>query len=423
MGPRRLRWVSAVVFVFGAGCGGDDAASDASSSPDRGADGDVAGDAADDANAEPSERWYVQTTVATPDGRTSYLQTLSSIEGLQLTTDRALELSGNARVFGRPSGLYTGSAESPILQRWFPQRDGTLEPGERLSLASLGLAFIPFGNNFISEDKAYLFDGFGGPRAIVWNPETLELRGEIDLSTVLKDGFVPDLDPGVLRGDLLFAVVQQQDFAGDFNRGIQVVVFDTTNDTIAAVIEDDRCVGNFSGLVQADDGSIYVMGDNYLLRQWFDDSLPPSCILRIPPDAMEFDPDFFFDLDGIVGGFPCTGLFYLRDGVFLTTAMDESLGTVDPREAPLTFLNEMVATWWEIDVENPGASRPLTELGRVSPRTGAGFVVAERQFIQRPEAGFTGENALIEVDRAGEFREVFEATGLITALGRVEVEP
>ena len=363
--------------------------------------------------------WYVQTTVATPEGRTSFLQLIDSPDREAIVLDNAIELPGNARVFVDGDRIYTGSAEAPVVQRWYPEADGSLTPGERVSFAASGLGAVPFGNNFISEDKAYLFDR---SRVLIWNPTALTFTGEIDLSALVMPEFIPEIDPGILRGDLLFAVVQQQDFAGDFNRGIQVVVLDTVRDEIAAIIEDDRCIGSFSSMVSGEDGSIYVLGDNYLLRQWFVEDLPPSCLLRIAPDATEFDPDFYVDFNAAVGGLPCTGLFYRGDGRFLTNAIDETLGTVDPRDAPLTFLNEPVSRWWEIDVNDPNASRELT-LGNVSPRSGPAFEVDGRQFIQEPQAAFTGDNTLIEIVEGNRLVERFSTTGLITGLGRVEVDP
>ncbi|MEM8608728.1 MAG: hypothetical protein AAGF92_16610 [Myxococcota bacterium] len=363
--------------------------------------------------------WYVQTTVANPDGRTAFLQLIDSPDIATVTTDNAIELPGNARVFVDGNRIYTGSAESPVIQRWFANEDGSLTPGDRLSFAASGIGAVPFGNNFITEDKAYLFDRF---RVLLWNPSTMTLRGEIDLTAIVIPPFVPEIDPGIRRGDLLFAVVQQQDFAGDFNRGIQVLVLDTVRDEIAAILEDDRCVGTFSGMALGEDGSIYVLGDNYLFRPWFADDLPPSCLLRISPDAVAFDPDFFVDFNAAVGGLPCTGLFYRGDGLFLTNAIDETLSTIDPRDAPLSFLNEPVSTWWQIDSANPAAARPL-DLGAVSPRNGPAFEVDGRQFIQRPEAAFTGRNTLIEIVEGNELVARFDTAGLITGLGRIEVSP
>ncbi|MEM9066922.1 MAG: hypothetical protein AAGE52_00410 [Myxococcota bacterium] len=406
------RWLLVALL---SGCGGDDDAP-----VDAGAR-DAAPPDGSDASTEPAAFWYVQTTIASPEGRTSYLQLVDEIEGRTIGTENAVELPGNARVFVQGNRVFTGSAEEPVLQRWFPQADGSLEPGERISLAALGLSFIPFGNNFISDDKAYLFDGSGGIRVVIWDPAALEIGDQIDLRPLMKPDFLPEIDPGVLRDDLLFVVVQQQDFAGGFFPGIQVAVFNTATDEIEAVIEDERCVGGFSGMALAEDGSIYVFGDNYLVRQWFDDELPPSCLLRIPPDELAFDPAFFVDFNEAAGGLPCTGLFYRGDGKFLTTAMDESLGSVDPRDAPLTFLNEPVSYWVEVDINNLSASRRL-DLDAVSPRTGPGFEVGDRQFIQRPEAAFTGNNTLIEIAEDESLIEIFQTTGLITGFGRVEVE-
>ncbi len=379
--------------------------------------------ASDDGPSVTADSWiYVQTTVATPEGRTSFLQLVDNLDFNRLDTSRAVELAGNGRVFSDGRRLFTGSAEEPVIQRWFPDDDGALIPGERVSFSSAGISFVPFGNNFVGVDKAYLFDGVNA-RALVWNPTTLEVVGEVDLSSVVKDGLFPELDPGVRRGDQLFAIVQQNDFGSTaLFRGIQVVVIDTRTDRVVTVFEDERCVGGFSGLQLAEDGTIYAMGDNYLVWHWFDETFPPTCVLRIRPGETRFDPDFFLDLETLLDGDPASGFFYAGDGVAYTQAMDEDGGDVDPRAEPLGFLNQPVATWWEVNLSNPVTARPLTALGQASPRSGPGFRIDGRLFIQQSEAGFAGDTTLVEITPDGLIQETFDVVGLITNLGRIDAE-
>ncbi|MEM9692724.1 MAG: hypothetical protein AAGA56_09280 [Myxococcota bacterium] len=364
---------------------------------------------------------YLQTTIADPEGRTSYVQVLSSFDEAP-DLDRAVELAGNARVFSDGRRLFTGGAEAPIIQEWFPSTDGQLIPGERLSLAGEGLAFVPFGNNFVAEDKAYLFDG-PNARVLIWDPTLLEARGEIDLSPVRKGDLLPEIDPGVLRDDgLLFATVQQNDF-GSVNvfRGIQIVVIDTIEDRIVAVHEDTRCVGSFAGMGIGDDQTVYVMGDNYLVYNW-DDTFPATCILRIPPGQTEFDPDFMIDLDALLGN-PATGMFLGANNRIYTQDMDPEFTDVNPIGSPLAFLNERVSRWYEIDLDDPTEAIPLDELGRASPRSGRGFSVDGRFFLPLAEEGFIGRTRLVELLGAGGTEELFAITGLATNFGRLNSAP
>jgi len=378
------------------------------------------GDGDGDGDSGPDSWIYVQTTVSSPEGRTSFLQLVDQLNFDELDISNALELAGNARVFSDGRRLFTGGAEQPIIQAWVPEANGSLTPGERLSLANLGLSFVPFGNNFVRDDKAYLFDGTS-LRAVVWNPDALTVTGEIDLLDLDRDGgrFLPEIDPGVLRGNELFALVQQNDFAtASFFRGVRVLILDTEDDTFE-LIEDTRCVGGFSGIQLAEDGTVYVVGDNYLVYGWSDDTLPPTCVLRILPGERRFDPDFQLDLEAIVGG-PATGFFYAGNGLAYTQFMDENATDIDPRREPLSFLNEPVATWWEIDLNDLAASRALTALGLSSPRSGPGFRLDGRVFIQRSEAGFAGDTELVEVSQDGSVSGVFDVVGLVVGLGRVD---
>jgi len=362
---------------------------------------------------------HLQTTVATPDGRTSALQLIDDFGIDEIDTSAAIELPGNARVFADGSSLFTGGAEEPIIQQWIPHEDGTLGPGERLQLSNLGLTAVPYGHNFVAPDKAYLFEG-SLLAAVVWDPSTLTVTGEIDLSSLMSDGMLPTLDPGVLRGDRLFVLVQLFDFVtGDLYRGTRVAVIDTRTDTVEAVLSDERCVGGLTPLRLGDDGTIYVMGDNYLFLHWFDDELPPTCVLRIPPGERSFDPDWSLDLEAITGH-PTTGLVH-HDGALYTQAMDASLGQADPAVETLTFLNEPVSRWWRIPLDDLDAAAPLDGIGPVSPRSGGAFEVDGDIYVQGASDGFIGETRLYRLD-GGRGTEMFRYTGLIANLGRTTVD-
>ncbi|MEM6927024.1 MAG: hypothetical protein AAF602_08860 [Myxococcota bacterium] len=363
---------------------------------------------------------YVQTTVATPDGRTSTLQLTDDPAFGTLRRELAVELPGNTRVFSDGRRLFTGSAEEPVLQRWHPTTDGGLVPGERLSLAAEGFTSVPYGNTFARADKAYLFDG-ATARALIWDPATLTVTGEVDLSAIEKPGLTPALDPGVVVGKYLFGLVQQYDFATNaLFRGLQVVVIDVDTDTVVAVLEDERCVGGVGSLAVTDDEDLLVLGDNYLVMNWFDETLPPTCLLSIDTTALRFDDAAPVDLEQLTGG-PSVGLVHDGARTFVQ-ALDESASETDPRIEPLAFLNAPVARWWTIDRVDPRASRPLAGIGLVSPRSGPGFVIEGRTYLQGASAGFTGQTSLLEVvdDRSVEVRGT--VTGLITGLGPLDLQ-
>ncbi|MEO0602472.1 MAG: hypothetical protein AAF211_13605 [Myxococcota bacterium] len=377
--------------------------------------------AAEEAELATSGAWfYVQTTVATPDGRTSTLQLVDDPAFGPLRQDLAVELPGNTRVFSDGQRLFTGSAEAPVLQRWHPTTDGGLRPGERLSLAPEGFTSVPYGNTFAGPDKAYLFDG-ATARAVIWDPATLTVTGEVDLSVIEKPGLTPAIDPGVVVGNRLFALVQQYDFATNaLFRGLQVVVLDIETDEVVAVLEDERCVGGVGALAVTDDAGLLVLGDNYLVMNWFDEGLPPTCLLSLDADALRFDDAAPVDLERVTGG-PSVGL--VHDGVrTFVQSLDETASAIDPQIEPLAFLNAPVARWWAIDRTDLEASRPLEGIGLVSPRSGPGFVIEGRTYLQGASAGFAGETSLLEVVADGTVEVRGTVTGLVTALGRLELQ-
>ncbi|MEM9696127.1 MAG: hypothetical protein AAGA56_26520, partial [Myxococcota bacterium] len=127
--------------------------------------------------------YAVQLLLDGPDGRISYVARLDDVDVEEVRADDAFEVVGNARVYTQPGKLWVGSGESPTITRYGTTAAGALAPAEELtvSLAGLGFAQSPFGHVFISDTQAYLF----GPTVARWNPETMELEGDIGLEPAI----------------------------------------------------------------------------------------------------------------------------------------------------------------------------------------------------------------------------------------------
>lgn len=419
--PRRSRpWTAAstwMVFLclafFATAC--DSGGSDDDVSPEENGGG------------EAPSLFAIQTTVEAPDGRTSFVQLKEDLNFDELSIDEAMELPGNARVFlseYHDTEIFVGAGQSAEIQQYAVSEGGTLTPGATVSFVNFGLGFIPFGHNFVSEDKAYLVDAEGG-QILVWDPSSMEVRGEIPLDDPrLQKGYTTYIDPGVVRDDgFAFFLVQQHDF-GDLSpdgvfAGTQVLVVNTATDAIEDVIEDTRCVSGLSGLTQAADGTIYVMGDNYFVRRVADPALPGSCVLRILPGELAFDDDYRLEMSAVVGSEDCGGLHALSDTRALTTCWDPSDASVDLTDDPFALFSEQIATWYVIDLVEGSAPIALTELGLVG--SSAAHTIDGNAYVSVGE-GREGENQLYELTADGTVTPLFTTQGLVTNLGRVEPE-
>jgi len=268
---------------------------------------------------EVGELYSIGSIIQNPEGRTLLVQTLQSLDE-DINNDNALEFSGNARHWAHGGAVYIGLAEEPTIEKYVPDAGGKLVSSGRVSFLSHGLTSVPAGQVFISDTKAYLF-AEGQYRVIVWNPSTMEIAGEIDLSMLKKDDFNIELWTASLAGDRVYVPLRYVNFnAKEIFHQVSVVQIDAAADKVVGVAHDDRCVGASTPAV-TDDGTVYVLADgrSYLAQVYAvekKETPPANCILRIRPGETSFDPDFFVSVPSIAGGRDVvTSLWYVRDGV------------------------------------------------------------------------------------------------------------
>lgn len=417
--------VGGCVAAFMAGCGGTEGPADAGEGTDAASvdDTGVALDAAESLDAGPlpgTERWVFQTVTQGPAGRTTYVQLLPAPELVTtVTTARARELAGNARVFVSPAQtVFFGQTEGVRVVRQRVEADVLLDDGE-VSFAPTGLGYIPFGNVFVDETHAFLFEGVE-LRGFGWDPTGLELTEEIDLSSAAMGDLEPQIDPGVVRDGKIFVLVQQFDLIGlDFYAGVQVAVIDAATATLDTILTDTRCVGGRSSLALAEDGTIYVMGDNYnYAARYVVPETPRACLLRIAPGEVTFDADYRLELASMTGGREASGFVYAGGGIAFTTVLYEEQLTQSFTENPLGFFDQQASRWWRVDLTTETATE-LTALPLQSLGSAVGSVSDGRVFLQTPERGFRGTNAVWEIAADGTPTHRFEVQGLAPVLKRV----
>lgn len=277
-----------------------------------------------DAPAETPESVYAMTVHAFgPDATTSYLVTVPSLDaGTVMDLDTAIELPDYANVSGIEGEphVWLGYDASPTIERWDLGDDGRFERGPTLSFANLGASYVsPDAQGaFVSKELAAVPNQQTG-ELIFWNPTSMEIIGSLDLELADREGIPPLVRSTTARPDgTLLLSYYHIDAEGNFADVAGIIVVDPA---ARAVIARDEWAGcNYNYARATADGTVYLT----VGAQWIQGSLiypeggpwlAEPCLLRIRPDATQFDRDFDPNvLAGLAGGRHITGNLELATG-------------------------------------------------------------------------------------------------------------
>jgi hypothetical protein len=300
--------------------------------------------------------YAVSTRITSPGGATHiFLLTVPSIgAGARFDLARAVELPDvDSPAFGtrgRPFA-YSASAFEPTVTRWRVRADGWIEQNALSSFASLGRGRADSAGalSFFAHDKAYFSNPMDPSQIVIWNPETLAIRGSISLDLPLID----QMRPQVLlsqRADRLLAVVSWQEaFASNwthFGDRVQVISIDPSRDAVIGRTEESRC-NQFSWVSRASDGTAYFSPAAYYapLRALLGpENGIDSRALRIPPGADSFEPGYDVELPSLTGDRPAGDFFLVSGSTAFLRVWHSELVT------PLSDGNQN----WEAVMQEPG---------------------------------------------------------------------
>ncbi|NJN24908.1 MAG: DUF4374 domain-containing protein [Cyclobacteriaceae bacterium] len=260
---------------------------------------------------------------AWPD-QTTYIQGVESLDFTSLGNDNAIELTGSAKTVSYNGSVYATPFGAPAnLVKYSMNADGVPEEDERI--------VVPGANTFStlyfeSETVAYGTVAGGISKLIVFDPSTMRITDEINLSKVTSR--VPGatrtyyLDM-IERDDKLFMGVHYENNFMPVNDSAYVAVIDLTANAVEKVIADDRTGMIFGGetgpcMVQASNGDIYVNA----LGTTNAGGNSPSGVLRIKNGDTDFDQNYFFDLESAVGNI-CYGIYHTANGLTFTKKVED----------------------------------------------------------------------------------------------------
>ncbi|WP_437321492.1 hypothetical protein [Sorangium sp. So ce385] len=270
-----------------------------------------------------------------------------------LDSDQPLSLDSGIEILGRgigagPDGggaLFVASDAAPTVTRYDLEANGSLKKGATVSFQGQGLAKIDeYGGQFqfVSETKAYFFDGYTA-QVVIWNPKEMTVTGAIPLDALVLGDATLTFTAAPLRVD--GAVIS---FAG-WRNGPEVpsqagiVVVDTATDE-ATVVTDDRCGYVRDGAV-GPDGKIYMATEAYgaAVHRLNPDSAAAPCMLRFDLEAGAFDPDFHVELGSLFDGDAAGSLIVGSGGEAYLRVLDE--GAFDIKEDTHPRVLASAAAW------------------------------------------------------------------------------
>ncbi len=283
----------------------------------------------------PNKVNYAMTvTGGTFPSQTTYLFGTNAMPSGTVGTANAAELAGSGLMYKYGGNVYVSTFGAPATLRKY-EFDDEGKPKVLNSISVPGLNTFG-GILFISNTEAYASsNGVGGiPRIIKFNPETMAITGNIDISALAKPGASDVFYQGMMErdGNLFMGINYLNASFDPLGDSVYVAVINRASGTVTKLLADGRSNVMWNGgtensfspnaMVKDAAGNIYVMG--------FAANGKPSGVLRINAGTTVFDSSYFFDLSAETGG-PCLGLWYFGDNNVFTVRYS------DPAAYPFDF--------------------------------------------------------------------------------------
>ena len=243
--------------------------------------------------------------------RTTYVQTVESLDDGPFDNSKAIEIPGHNILLASPPHLFVGMVDEPTWRRYTLKEGGGIESSGALSFLDLGAHALDYGNVVVDSQTVVSVLGALG-KAVVWNPSTLEIRGEIPLEHMVRDGYMLEPYTVSTHEGLVYIPGRWADWTkGEIVDGVSITIVDPSTMQLVGVAEDDRCTSGGQVVFDAE-GYGYVLGDG---RNWcsqmYDrlagEEPQPTCLLRIAPGETDFEEDYFYSIPELTGGLDAIG--------------------------------------------------------------------------------------------------------------------
>lgn len=287
---------------------------------------------------EGSSLYGVGTLTFGDEGSNAYLLLLERLRlgGEELTLEQAREFAGQSDLATHDGAVLVASGDEPSITKFVVDDDQKLVEVGKVSFAAYGIASAAFWNNqFVAVDKAYMLNG--ASELIVWNPETMEIEGEIALPDLEeRDGLrvvagLADRSSVVVDGKFYLPLYwTDADYAERSDDSV-IVVVDVEQGSVEATI-----AANCPGLdyATADDaGNVHFSNWTGGVGTYFVLGTAQNCIATLDTTTAEVSTRTFAS---ITGGREGAAFKYVGAGRFVLSVFDEERAEIESAEDPFT---------------------------------------------------------------------------------------
>jgi hypothetical protein len=298
--------------------------------------GDTHGEVRDSGGERAEERplFAVVSRVTLPSTSNTLIAVIDSLEHGDVDMRRALEVPGFAAAHGSPElpgMIFVAEAEAPDITRYSVEGDELVREST-VSFAALGLTRSPRTIVFASDTTAYAISP-ETYQIIVWNPRTMAIEREIDLSMLERQGFVPAwVFRATLRAETLLIPitwVREGDDGGAAADSALVVLNRRTDEV--EVVRENRC-GGLRAIYAIDSGNTHIASSAGAPATWHrlygERGGAEPCLLRLRAGESAFDPEFIVRPAALTDGQVAVDFSPAGPDHLIFQVLDESLAEI-----------------------------------------------------------------------------------------------
>ncbi|MGE6759802.1 hypothetical protein ACQKGO_17430 [Corallococcus interemptor] len=347
-------------LAFTAACGDDD---DDNKTPDAGTQ---------------TSLYAFVAQVSTDTASTSYVVLTDKLDpSTPLSLTNATEINGRALGSGIPKSgaIFVSSSAGGTVTRYNVTANNTLEKAGEVSFAGKAVTTIGEYQNqfqFVSETKAYYFDGRGS-QVIVWNPKDMTVTNSISLPDMTLAGSTTTFASNPLRVGTKVLMPLGWRAGAAVTKQAGIIVVDTSDDS-AVVVRDDRCGYVRDGIVGSD-GQVYLATEAYGAAEkrvsGSNPSVPTPCLLKFDPATNTYDKTFFKELSALTNNGATGSLLAGPNGTGYLRVLDETAYAVQPDTVARALASAVAWRWWKLD---PAAGTQATRVDTLPASTGSSFL-------------------------------------------------
>jgi hypothetical protein len=369
----RLR-LAALVAAFAFGCGDDDSTAELDGSSPTGeqkADGGVTTPVQGIDASTRQPLYAINLEVYSGDDSTTYVTVLNSLDVPSIDTSKAIEFTGGrANIAVNDGKLFVAVPGQPVIRRYAVEGEGAYKPDGELSLSNYGsdpAGLDEWANIFISPTKAYLAYA---DAMIVWNPSSMQIVKEIDLSKlppIPAANWSRDGSGMIKRGNRVYRTSYFSDWvAFDTSRESWLLAFDTDTDTLLSAELDSRCPSLGNRPDSDEQGNLYFSNWVWNVGETIRKNAPKSCVLRLPAGSDKFD-DWQLTYSDLTQGREGAMFAYLGNGTAVFSAFHLENGKNDPAATISELISQDIWQLYSVNL----ATRTATLVPGVPVNSGA----------------------------------------------------